>query len=200
MFEFIRGELVEKRSEYVVVEAGGIGWRCEVTLNTLESLPAEGEIQIFTHLHVTENSYGLYGFGDVKERELFQLLASTSGIGPRKAISLLSEAAPGQIVQALQNDNTGLLEQASGIGKKTARRLVAELQDRAEKMADRFQAPSSSGAEVDEELVAESVKALKKLGYDGSEAQSAVQKTAAEHPEIDDPGNLVKRALQEVIS
>lgn len=200
MFEFIRGNLVKKTSDHVVVEAGGIGWRCDITLNTFESLPASGEVQIYTHLHVTENSHGLYGFAELQERELFQLLSSASGIGPSKAISLLSEASPGQIVKALHEENTGLLEQASGIGPKTARRLVAELQDRAKEMADQFRTTTTPDADLDESLVAEAVRALEKLGYNESNARSAVNQTAQEHPDIDDPGNLVKKALQEVIS
>lgn len=200
MFEFVQGELIHKSPDHVVVEAGGIGWRCDITMNTFESLPAEGEVQIFTHLHVTENSFGLYGFADVRERDLFELLASTSGIGPRKAISLLSEAPPGRIVRALQEENTALLEQASGIGPKTARRLVVELQDRAGEMVDQFQASPTEQEDVDQDLVAEAVQALEKLGYSGSNARSAVNRVAKEHPEVDDPGNLVKQALQEVIS
>lgn len=200
MFEFLQGELVEKSSDHVVVQAGGVGWRCDITMNTFESLPPDGEVQVFTYLHVTENSFGLYGFAERQERELFQLLSSASGIGPSKAISLLSEAAPGQIVQALHEENTGLLEQASGIGPKTARKLVAELQDRAEDMADQFQTERVTGSDLDQELLAESVQALEELGYNSTNARTAVEQVAQEHPDIEDPGNLVKRALQEVIS
>jgi len=201
MFDFIRGELVRKEPDFVVLEAGGIGWRCDITLNTYEQLPTEGEVLVYTYLHVTENSHGLYGFAEPEERELFQLLSSASGIGPRKAISLLSEAAPGQILRALRDENTSLLEQASGIGKKTARRLVAELQDRAEDLADRFRAPDPSEGEeeLDGDLITEAVQALEELGYPGDKSRSAVRQVAGEHPDVDDPGDLVKLALKEVI-
>ncbi len=200
MFDFIKGELVRKEPDFIVVEAGGIGWRCDITLNTYKELPNEGKIMVFTHLYITENSQGLYGFSAPEERELFQLLSSTSGIGPRKAVSLLSEAAPGQILRALRDENTSLLEQASGIGKKTARRLVAELKDRAADLSDQFRTPSADDEEtnINERLFAESVQALEKLGYSGEKSRSAIKKASSENPDVDDPGNLVKLALNKI--
>lgn len=133
MIRNIRGKILEKRERYVVLEVGGIGFRIFTTPLTLNELGAVGaEAKLATHLHFREDAIELYGFLHASERELFERLNAINGIGPKSALNILGIARAEQIAAAINEGKTELLSRASGIGKKTAERIILELKGKLE--------------------------------------------------------------------
>jgi Holliday junction DNA helicase RuvA len=177
MIAHIRGLLVNKNPTTIVIEAGGVGFFVRIPLSSYRALGEVGEqIKILCYLHSREDSLQLYGFATEQERELFQLLISVSGIGPRTAQGILSGISVVDFQKALLNHDLVSLTSAPGVGRKTAERLILELKDKvSEVQIDRETIPafgSSSGEE--------SVLALVSLGYNRSKAQQLVQRVIQE--------------------
>lgn len=189
MFEFLKGRLAVKKPNYVVIDVGGVGYRAEVSLATFEALPAEGQgATLFTVLRTTDDAMVLYGFGTAGERALFlRLVESVAGLGPKKALAILSSAGPAKLAEAVEQGDVAALKRVKGIGDKLANRLVVELKG---------QLPSedrggATGAEED------ALAALVGLGYGRSEAEEAVHKAAKGlQPERRTADELVRAALQ----
>ncbi len=201
MFDFLRGTLKRRDPEMAVVETNGLGWTCQISRSTFEHLPADGEVKIYTHLYVTENDYSLYGFHSRSERDLFRILISANRIGARTAISLLSEAPPNRIAKAIVHEETSVLKQATGIGKKTAERMIVELKDKIGDFAtEAAEEPeeSSNGKSVETSLVESAVEALTKLGYPERKSRKAVNRAVDQDGEVENTSELVKQALKEV--
>jgi len=133
MYAYIDGKLAFKSPAYVVVEAGGIGYHINISLNTYSNL-ADGErCKLYTWLHVKEDAHTLYGFADEGERRLFLHLISVSGIGPNTGRMILSSITPLEIQAAIVHADLPLIQRIKGLGAKTAQRLVLELQDKLKK-------------------------------------------------------------------
>lgn len=195
MLDFVRGTLRSKSDSTVVVETNGVGFACETSTHTIQQLPSTGEtLKLCTHLHPREKDVDLYGFFTETEREMFTILISASRIGPKTALSLLSQSSPQQITQAIMDEHLDLLTQARGIGEKTARRLVLETQDEVSSFSEHVQSEPSIANDLSEEAI----KALKELGYQAGASQKAVKQAAQEHPEVEESGRLVKLALQHI--
>ncbi|WP_374166398.1 Holliday junction branch migration protein RuvA [Arcticibacter sp. MXS-1] len=133
MYAYIDGKLVFKCPAYVVIEAGGIGYHINISLNTYSSLPETERCKLFTWLHVKEDAHTLYGFADEGERRLFLHLISVSGIGPGTGRMILSSISPEEIQTAIVKGDLPLIKRIKGIGPKTAQRLILELQDKLKK-------------------------------------------------------------------
>jgi len=133
MFEYIDGRLTFKCPTYVIVEAGGIGYHINISLNTYSNLGDGERCKIYTWLHVKEDAHTLYGFADEGERRLFLHLISVSGIGPGTGRMMLSSITPVEIQSAIVTGDLPLIQRIKGIGAKTAQRLVLELQDKLRK-------------------------------------------------------------------
>ena len=133
MYAYIDGKLVFKSPAYIIVEAGGIGYHINISLNTYSSLASAERCKIFTWLHVKEDAQTIYGFADEGERKLFLHLISVSGIGPNTGRMMLSSITPVEIQQAIVQADINLIQRIKGIGAKTAQRLVLELQDKLKK-------------------------------------------------------------------
>ena len=128
MFEFFRGKLFFSDVNTAVVDVNGVGYKLGISFNTSLALPKINEdIFLFAYYHVTENSQGLYGFISKEEREVFLKLIDISGIGPKVALGILSGISVEQIVNAVENEDTSMFKSVSGVGKKTAERLILEL-------------------------------------------------------------------------
>jgi Holliday junction DNA helicase RuvA len=128
MFEFFRGKLAFSDTNFAVVDINGVGYKLGISFNTTLALPKIGEeVFLFAYYHITENSQGLYGFISKEEREIFLKLIDISGIGPKVALNVLSGMSVEQIVNAVENEDTNPFKSVSGIGKKTAERLILEL-------------------------------------------------------------------------
>lgn len=133
MFAYIDGKLAFKCPTYIVVEAGGVGYHINISLNTYAALGNTERCKIYTWLHVKEDAHTLYGFADEGERRLFLHLISVSGIGPTTCRMMLSSITPLEIQQAIIQADVALIQQIKGIGAKSAQRIILELQDKLKK-------------------------------------------------------------------
>ena len=196
MIAHVSGRLAAKHVDRVVVQTpGGVGYEVVVPLGVMERLPAVGEqVTLATELVVREDGWALYGFLDPLERRFFQRLTTVTGVGPRLAVALLSALGAARGARALAERNIGLLSSVSGIGKKTAERLVLELGDKVGEFVGADGAPArGSAAET-------ALKALEQLGYSTTEADGALRQVlAADGDAAEGRGSadlLVRRALQ----
>ncbi len=197
MIDRLSGVIVRKCPGSAVIEVGGVGFRVDIPALSLRDLPVEGkEATIFTYLDVKEDALQLYGFAGEDERALFTLLISVSKVGPRLALAVLSTYRPGEVARALVAGDVRALSAVSGLGKKTAERLVVELKD---KVAERWsgdlggqddsQPETASSADPDTMSLARA--ALQELGMSVAEAEHALRDASAE----DTVQTLVRRAL-----
>ncbi|MDR0304371.1 MAG: Holliday junction branch migration protein RuvA [Chitinispirillales bacterium] len=128
MFEFFKGKLFFSDTNTAVVDVNGVGYKLGISFNTSLALPKINEdIFLFAYYHITENSQGLYGFISKEEREIFLKLIDISGVGPKVALGVLSGMTVEQIVNAVENEDASMFKSVSGVGKKTAERLILEL-------------------------------------------------------------------------
>lgn len=181
MIAALRGTLLTQALDHVVIEAAGVGYQVWVPRPVVQRLGGVGdEVRLLTHLIVREDAMTLYGFTSNEERSFFELLLTVSGVGPKVALALLSAAPIDQLQIAIANENTAVLAQAPGVGKKTAARLVLELKT---KIAQLGQLPPT--AETSSTLGrvnAEVQEVLQSLGYSPLEAQAAVSSLPANAP------------------
>jgi Holliday junction DNA helicase RuvA len=180
----LRGTLAEKDGGQCVVETGGVGYRVNVSSHTARALPERGE-PVFLHTHqvVREDALQLYGFADLEERNLFEMLITVSGVGPKVALAVLSGLRPAALARAIREENLPQLVGIPGVGRKTAERLVVELRDRLEvAVAAQTGSPDPGGRTGPlprPEQFDDAVAALVRLGYSQAQAQDAVRKVAA---------------------
>src|SRR6266568_1523462 len=177
MITFLHGKLVESLPTQVVVDVHGIGYNVLIPLSSFDKLPSPGnEIKLLTHLAVREDAHVLYGFMTVAERELFRLLVNhVSGIGPKLALAVLSGMSVNSFKIAIVNSDVAAISKISGLGKKTAERIVLELKDKLG-VAAAWEAASAAHAPTPEQQQAnEAVLALIALGYKQIEAHKAVR-------------------------
>jgi holliday junction DNA helicase RuvA len=181
MIASLRGKLLLTGPDYAVIETGGVGYQVFAPRPVLQRLDSDREVLLFTHLHVREDALVLYGFDSPDQRAFFETLIGVSGVGPRMALGLLSAAPIDQLHLAIANENTALLAQVPGIGKKTAARLVLELKGKIDlsRLPGVPAGAAPSGAGV---LNAELQEILTSLGYSALEAQSAVSSLPADAP------------------
>lgn len=192
MYEFIRGKLIETTLAYAVVETFGVGYKIYVPLDqTLGRWPSLGEeLLLYTSFIVREQSQTLYGFLDRAQRDLFEILLTLSGVGPKMALSVVGFLTPGELVTAVQNEDLLLLSKIPGIGKKTAERLVLELK-RKEKLFTTIRQSAPAAGKV-----ADALQALINLGYERSSAEKAVREALDKLPEKSDLSELISTALK----
>ena len=177
MYHHLIGKITEKTPTAVILDVNGIGYEVRVSLSTFSSLPNLGEtVKLFTHFVVREDAQLLYGFATEEEREAFKLLISISGIGPKLAITLLSGVTLSELKRAIQEKNVPVLTAISGIGQKTAERVIIELKDKIGKAEVSAGKELVHDASVSDQMVEDSVLALVSLGYTKQKAKDAVQK------------------------
>ncbi len=174
MIEFLQGELVIKGTNYVVLRVGGIGYRLYVSALTIDALPRlKEEVTLFAHLHVREDEYSMFGFLNLEERELFGDLLSVSGIGPKLAIAVLSKYHVAELKRIILVGDAAALVNITGVGKKTAERIILELKDKIGKQELQVPLDTSDRAGF-ANVRGQAVNALLALGYSLTEAQKAV--------------------------
>lgn len=181
MITFLRGKLVEALPTQAVVEVQGLGYEVLIPLSSFDKLPAPGsEVRLLTHLAVREDAHVLYGFMTTAERDLFRLLINTvSGIGPKIALNVLSGMNPVALRGAVANGDVKALSQISGVGKKTAERIVVELKDKIG-AAGAWEASSAQrGLSDADQKINDAVLALMALGFKQPEAHEAVRASQA---------------------
>ncbi|MBM4016238.1 MAG: Holliday junction branch migration protein RuvA [Planctomycetes bacterium] len=187
MFEFLKGELARKSPTEVVVDVHGVGYLLSISAQAFAALPARGAVQLLVHVHATDAGTRLFGFLDERERALFRLLLTVSGVGPAVAQNLLSHEPPDALAGRLRAGDVKGLTRIKGIGTKTAERLVLELKD---KVATGL-APAV--ADGHEELLAQ---ALRSLGLDAGEAAERARAVVDAHPGEQRVEQLLRVALK----
>ena len=200
MITFLNGRLVTALPTQATIDVGGVGYEVLIPLSSYDRLPAPGQqVQVLTHLHVREDAHLLYGFMTAAERDLFRLLVNNvTGIGPKLALAVLSGMSVTNFKGAVVNGDVASLSKISGLGKKTAERIVLELKDKVGVTAA-WEAASASHAPTPEETQAnEAVLALIALGYKQIDAHKAVRELQEKQPEIKTAEELVKLALKRI--
>lgn len=191
MYEYIRGNIADISPANIIVEAGGIGYFINISLNSYSQLSGKQETRLFLHQIVREDAHTLYGFADVKERELFRNLISVNGVGASTAIMMLSSLSPDEIRSAVATDNVNVLKAVKGIGAKTAQRIIIDLKDKLGKL-------SESGhilPVTDNTIQIEALSALVMLGFAKKDAEKVVSKILGEQPDST-VESVIKQALK----
>lgn len=192
MIAHLCGKLVIKQPGGVIIDVHGVGYRVRISNHTFDRLPAvHDECTLQIHHHISDSDQQLFGFAAVEERNLFELLITVKGIGPRIALALLSALPPHQIVDAIVNQNSGLISQGPGIGKKSAERIVLELRDKLGDIASSEVSATPLGS-----LQNETISALEALGYARAQAQRAVHSVNNDNSTYDNVSELLKKALK----
>jgi Holliday junction DNA helicase RuvA len=172
MIGHLRGVLVEKRPNQVLIDVGGVGYQVHIPLSTFAALgDLRGEVSLLVHTHLREDAIALYGFLTAREKHFFELLISASGVGPNLALRILSGMSVDDLVPAIRQGDLVQLVRIPGVGKKTAERIVVELRD---KMAA-LEAVEAERPAARPELDADVISALVNLGYDRRAAEKAVE-------------------------
>ncbi|QEC40477.1 Holliday junction branch migration protein RuvA [Pseudobacter ginsenosidimutans] len=192
MIAFIRGNFVHKSPAVVQVEANGVGYELQISLNTYSAIQGLEKGLLYTHLAIREDAHVLYGFSDTVEKELFLQLISVSGVGAATARMMLSSVKPEEIVRAIAEANTKLLESIKGIGKKSAERIVLELKDKMAKSRLDANIPSASYNPTGQDAL----NALMALGIARAAGEQAIQKVLKAEPGLSVVEDIIKKALK----
>lgn len=190
MIDRLRGIILEKRLDGVVVESGSFGLRVFLPGPNLGRLDEGDEVVLYTYLQVKDDGFSLFGFLDEKDRELFLLLIGVSGVGPKVAMGIFSRFSAGDVIYFIQNGDAKSLTEAPGIGKKTAQRLILELKDKVKDLhpvVPTVDVVQTSRAEPHQDAL----DALISLGYSPNEARDAVKGVDSDDVEI-----VLKEALK----
>lgn len=204
MFYYISGKLSALDAAYAVIDAGGVGYKLTISLTTYSSLSNttdKSNVTLYTHMAVREDGIELYGFNSVEELDAFKLLITVSGVGPKAAISILSQLTPQRLSMAICSDDKKAISSANGIGPKTAARIILELKDKLSKV------PLSLGSEPDNgapvvtgnagyNKLSDAQEALIALGYSRSDAYSVLKTIDVDKYELDD---IIRLALKKIM-
>ena len=195
MIARLTGKIVYKSIDHLIVDVGGVGYRLLIPLSTYYALPEKETVSFFVYTSVKEDAIHLYGFLDNLEKEFFALLISVSGIGPRLAINILSNIPAGELGSAIEEGNTQRLSAIPGIGKKTAERLILELQEKVRRLDfGKLPADVQADSYSPSKILEDAVSALVNLGYKEGQAKKALK--AIETTEATSVETILKSALK----
>ena len=181
MYAYIKGELAEKNIDHIVVEAGGIGYLIYVPSQSIDYLPDEGDqIKVYTYLYIREDAMVLYGFLTKDDLEIFKMLITVSGIGPKGGLGILSTLSADDLRFAILSGDSKTISKAPGIGAKTAQRVIIDLKDKMS-LEEAFEKKLDNNADGVQKTLNSSIKndavlALSALGYSSAESLKAVSK------------------------
>ncbi|MDP2789219.1 MAG: Holliday junction branch migration protein RuvA [bacterium] len=173
MIGSIKGKVTFRTDKFLIIETAGVGYKVSVSPDILSKASLNSDISLFIHTHVREDVFDLYGFLDRENLEFFEMLLGVSGIGPKSALAILGVTTINTLKKAIGTGDTGYLTKVSGIGRKTAEKIVIELRD---KIANDFS--EKSGDSLRGEM--DALEALKSLGYSQHEAREALKKVSPE--------------------
>jgi holliday junction DNA helicase RuvA len=198
MIALICGKIAYKEIASVVIDTNGVGYRVFIPLTTFYELPEAGEsVTLHVHTHVKEDAINLFGFYTTQERDLFQLMISVSGIGPKIAMNIISGITAGELFQAISGGNVGKLVSIPGVGRKMAERLILELREKIAKKMTLEQVPAASDQQKGDEMIKEDVlSALVNLGYKNNTAKDALDKVLQMTEENLSLDALLKKTLK----
>ncbi len=188
MIGYLKGKIISSKPTQIVLDVNGVGYKVGISINTFEKIVNKTEVSLFVHTHVKEDSISLYGFFTEPEKEMFELLISISGIGPKIALGLLSGISVDSLKEAIEEGNVTRITAVPGIGRKTAERLVLELRSKVEGIsAEQFTTLQPS-------TKSEAISALSTLGYNVKIAEKVIREILSENIDfaLED---LIKNAL-----
>ena len=192
MIVTIKGNLTKKEPSEIIIETGGLGYFCNISANTYDKLPnIDNDILLDTYYNVSETSQDLYGFNDILEKDLFIMLISVSGIGPKTAISLLSAVKPDDFKNRLIAGEVKMLTDLPGIGPKTARRIIIELKDKFIK-SNKDDLPIEDNNEN-----SDAYYALINLGFKSNNVRNIINKIIKDNPQISTE-DIIKESLKKL--
>jgi Holliday junction DNA helicase RuvA len=177
MISSLNGLLIEKHPTRIILSVHGVGYEVFIPLSTYSTLPdIQKDSMILTHLHVREDAWTLYGFATSDERDLFRLLISISGIGPKVALTVLSGIGIDNFKNAIAENDVTRLTSISGVGKKTAERMIIELKDKIKIVLPKGAAREQDASVYVSDVMTDAVNALVALGYKKNQAEDAIKK------------------------
>jgi Holliday junction DNA helicase RuvA len=179
MYEFISGKVAEVTPAYAVINAGGVGYYLNISLQTFSAIEKQTETLLYVHFTVREDAQILYGFASRQERELFRRLISVSGVGGNTARMVLSTYSPAELANIISSENAVLLKNVKGLGLKTAEKIIVELRD---KMVGIAESSAARDMVVSDTTHNEAVAALSMLGFSRAASDKVVQAIMKEHP------------------
>jgi len=196
LIAYLQGKLIEKNPTLLILEVNGVGYSVNIPVSSYASVGEVGQtVKVLTYQYVREDELKLYGFSSHQERDLFELLISVNGVGPRVALGILSSISVEDFQRSVLAEDLDVLTHISGVGKKTAQRLIVELKEKLGKVDLGIE----KAVEVKEGIgipAEEAVLALVSLGYNKLDARKAVQKANSESEESLPIEELIKRALK----
>lgn len=192
MIAYIKGHLTFKSPTYVILEANGIGYHINISLNTYDQISSLESCRLFTHLSIKEDAHELYGFYEQDEQELFKQLLGVSGVGPNLSRMILSSVKPEDLKNAIINEDLTLLKSIKGIGAKSGQRIILELKDAMAKA----QPEVTQGGVGSSHNKEEALQGLVMLGFKKADAEKAVGNILRQSPEEPDVETLIKQALK----
>ncbi len=199
MIDYIKGELTELTPALATVEAAGVGYGLNISLNTYSVIQGKKDVKLYVFESIREDAYVLYGFVNKKEREMFELLITVSGVGPNTARMMLSSMSVQELCSAISTGNERIVKGIKGIGKMTAQRIIVDLRDKivALGIADEIPAGGTIAAPVNNAVKDEAVSALTMLGFAPAPSQKVVVAILQEQPDAL-VEQVVKLALKQI--
>ncbi len=203
MIEYVRGELVDLTPAMAVVEAAGVGYGLNISLNTYTAIQGKKEVKLYVHeVLVTggrDDSFTLFGFSSRQERELYRLLITVSGVGGNTARMILSSMSPKELGTVISTGNEKMLKGVKGIGLKTAQRIILDLKDKVVNLGlvDELPAGGGNGAMVNNEVKDEAVSALAMLGFSPAPSAKVVVEILKAQPDLP-VEQVIKLALKQI--
>lgn len=192
MYDYIKGIVAELTPTYVVLDNHGVGYMINISLNSFNALQhQEDVVKVYVYEAIREDAHLLYGFTERRERELFLLLISVSGVGANTARMILSSLTPSDLEQTIASENVGILKSVKGIGAKTAERIIVDLKDKIKLSTDTLLDKS----QVTSEVFDEAMSALVMLGFTKQMSQKALKKLFTAEPTIT-VEQAIKKALK----
>jgi Holliday junction DNA helicase RuvA len=185
----LNGRLIEKNPTDLLIECGGVGYEVKISLNTFSQLGSDEAVQVYTKLIVREDAHILYGFANKEEREMFNHLVSVSGIGPNTAMIMLSSLVPDEIAQAILTEDVATIQKITGIGTKTAQRVIIDLKSKVSKM----ELSSENIFTSNNRNRFDALNALVSLGFDKKSAEKVLDKIDTGTQSVEE---LIKDALR----
>lgn len=175
MIALLTGTMAHRAIDHLIVDVGGVGYRLTIPLSTFYALPEEGTVRLQVYTQVKEDAIVLYGFLTAEEKEMFTLLISVSGVGPKLAVNILSNIPTAELRSALWEENLGRLSTVPGIGKKTAERLILELRDKVKRLGSQPEGAAASRLRSPSAPRDDTLSALINLGYKEPQARKVLE-------------------------
>jgi holliday junction DNA helicase RuvA len=191
----LRGKLTERRPNQVMLDVAGVGYLVQIPLSTFSALAAlNSDVTLLIHTHVREDQFTLYGFLTAREKQIFELLLTVSGVGPSLALKILSGMRISELLPAIRNSDLALLERIPGIGRKTAERIVVELRDKAAAL----EPPEAGKPAARSPLESDVASALLNLGYEARSVERTLEQIRKSGAAENDFNALLRAALQQL--